>query len=92
MIAPIEDIREARKLSREYLKGDLIPVFEASEIDITRNNEFEMILYCGKLQRVEEQYKFDSAEVDSKKNNLCIIKLSEINEEFATSGILEHDN
>jgi hypothetical protein len=83
MIASIEDIKKAKESVEECFKRDLLPVFQASETDITRDNEFEMILYCGKLQKVEE-YKFSPTE----ENNLCIIRISGCSEKFVTSDLL----
>ena len=86
MVAPFEDIQKARGSVKTCLSDDSIPVFEASEIDVTRNNEFEMILYCGRLQSVKEDCILSTLDIDVK--NLCIVRLLGIHEQFATSDIL----
>ena len=97
MIAPVQDIKEARVSATESLKDGLIPVFEAEGIEVARNTDSEVIVYCENLKQVQDIYKFTNKCNDSEikeelvveKNSLCIIKLPSMNEDFASKDLLE---
>lgn len=94
MIAPTSDVEEARKLVEELHKDQCIPTFEAQGVEVTRDNESEMIVYCKKLVQIEQKYKFSDAVSTSKdsvipinKNSVSVIRLEHCSEEFATSDL-----
>ena len=94
MIAPVEDIQEARRASVASLKEELVPVFEASGIEVTRDDS-EMVLYCENLKQVEDKHKFTNNNLTDdngayiQQNSVSVIKLQGISEEFATNNLLE---
>lgn len=93
MIAPAKDVLEARVIVTEHSKGDLIPVFEAIEEEVTHSNESEMIVYCEGLKRTDDKYKFSKNFAGPDKHIqekcVCVIKISSINEEFLSSDLIQ---
>lgn len=87
MIAMIQDVEAAKVFAKETIEEDLIPVFQADEVDVTQNNESEMIVYCKKLQKSVVKYRVSPDFLNKK--DICIVKLKDINEEFATCDLLQ---
>lgn len=92
MIAPIQDIDEAKTAAQAMLKDKLIPVFEVHDIEVTRNNDVEMVLYCESLKRTEDKHKFGSNDQESciQENSLAVIKIKGTEEMFASQDLVEH--
>ena len=90
MIAPMEDIHEAQQFAKKCFKDDLIPVFQASEVEVTRNNDSEMIVYCESLKRIEDTTnRADLKDLGIQESSVCIVKLSSTDEEFASTDLVE---
>lgn len=88
MIAPVQDIQEAKIAATACLKEGIIPVFEASGIEATRNDS-EMVLYCENLKQLEDKYKFTNDNLAEEglhiqQNSVSVIKLQSMKEEFAS--------
>lgn len=84
MIAPTKDVQEAGIFAKECFEDHLIPVFEASSVEMTFNNDSKMIAYCEHLQKTPDKCK-----VEKEERGLCIIKLSGVHEEFACTDLVE---
>ena len=92
MIAPVKDIEEAREAAQVMLKDNLIPVFEVHDVEVTRNNDVEMVVYCESLKRAEDRHEFGSNDQESciKENSLAVIKIKGTEEMFASQDLVEH--
>ena len=94
MIASVSDVLKARTVAKDTLQNLCIPIFEAQGVEVTRNNESEMIIYCENLIPLKNDYKFgekfeDTQEIYIHKNNASVIKIQNFSEEFATTGLLD---
>lgn len=89
MIVPTEDVREAGVFAKECFEEDLIPVFEASSVEVTLSNNSKVIAYCEHLKKTPDKCKIGTKE----EKGLCIIKLSDssdcVHEEFACTNLVE---
>lgn len=98
MIAPGVDVLEAASFATECFDKGLIPVFEACGIEVTRSNESEMIAYCENLKQMTVHRRFSKSSDNQKNetlciqnNSSCIIKLQNLNEEFASTNIMDKE-
>lgn len=92
MLVSASDVQKAKAVAKTVLKNQCIPTFEAQGVEVTRNNESEMIIYCESLVEVKEDHKFsvkascDSEDIQGlyiQKNYASVVKLQNFTEEFA---------
>ena len=96
MIAPQSDTTDAAAAVQNCFEQKRIPVFEASGIDVTHNNQVKVIAYCDKFKLVEKEYVFsnvlndteNSIETILQQNNVCIVMLEHMDMIFATTDLL----
>ena len=97
IIVPGADIQTAKAAAMECFTNEIIPIFKASGLEISRNDETAVIAYCEGLKTTEEKYNFtNTINVEDKKeenivqqNSLCIIKLENFDDIFATTDLVE---
>lgn len=96
LIVPETDVKKAITSSKEFYSNGNIPVFDALDLEITKNGKSGMIAYCKTLKCAENHYKFtntlkeqDETQTIMKTNSLCIIRLENPDETFATTDLGE---
>lgn len=87
MIVPLNDIQQAGTAIKNTLEDGMIPVFDACGIEITQTVDSEMIVYCANLKKAKQNYKFTT--LCDISQDTCIIKLLSLNEEFASTDLVD---
>ena len=93
------DFEVAVTSSKEKQAKHILPMFEALAIEVAKETDMELIVYCDHLVPSREEFAMlqgDPVEEDSErlkqliqKKNLSVIRLVNILEIFATSDFLE---
>ena len=91
MVAPVQDIQDAKIAAKSSIKEGMIPVFEAAGIEVTRDNNSEMVLYCESLKATKDKFKFganEATDIQMQHNSACVIKVENTSQEFGTEDLL----
>ena len=93
LVIPEDDVEKAKTFAVKCFKKALIPVFEAEGTEVAQSTNVGLA-YCDCLKPVPTDYVFSSTcsteKVDGTlvpDNSLCIIKLKDSEEYFATSDL-----
>ena len=102
MIISEEDRASAKQATLDKQSNGLIPLLEAKGVDVTKDDEHELIVYAMSLTMASEEYPYlvreqeeqeggeeQKGEVMLQENNVAVIKVEDIDELFATGDLLE---
>lgn len=95
LVVPGDDVQEAEEFAMKCFQKDLIPVFEAEGTEVAQSTHVSLA-YCDCLKPVPTDYVFSGTSCGNEDNvketvvpdnSLCIIKLKDSEEYFATSDL-----
>ena len=102
MIMSEEDRASAKQATLGKQNNGLIPLLEAKGVDVTKDDDHELIVYAMSLIMASEEYPYlvreqeeeeggeeQEGEVMLQDNNVAVIKVEDIDELFATGDLLE---
>lgn len=102
MIMSEEDRASAKQATLDKQNNGLIPLLEAKGVDVTKDDDHELIVYAMSLIMASEEYPYlvreqeeeeggeeQEGEVMLQDNNVAVIKVEDIDELFATGDLLE---
>ena len=103
MIISEEHRASAMQATLDKQNNNLIPLLEAKGVDVTKDDEHELIVYAMSLTMASEEYPYlvreqeeeeggeeeEEGEVMLQDNNFAVIKVDHIDELFATGDLLE---
>ncbi len=89
------NIQKAIVASSEKLKDCLIPVFKLAEVEISRDNGEELIIYARQLSLLDEDYpiycgeKGEDADAEQQNVSGVLLKIENRDETFITMDLME---
>ena len=102
MIISEKDRASAKQAALVKQSNRLIPLLEAKGVDVTKDDDHELIVYAMSLTMASEEYPYlvreqeeeeggeeQKGEVMLQDNNVAVIKVEDIEELFATGDLLE---
>ena len=96
MIVSASDVQKAKEAVKDSHKEQCFPIFKAQGIEVTRNNESEVILYCQSLLHMKNDHKFGGncndlkdTQVQICNDSVGILKIENFLEEFATTDLFD---
>lgn len=92
IITDESNIQKAIVVSSEKLKDCLIPVFKLAEVEISRDDDEELIIYAQQLSLLDEDYARDKEEdADTEQQHISgvLLKIENRHETFITMDLME---
>ena len=93
MLLPDKVSQSAITSAKEHQQQSLIPFFEATDVEITKADEIELIVYANELTLAKEEHLFSDERLQEKaaadevalnENSWCVIKIENVVDLFAT--------
>lgn len=97
IIVDESNVQDAIAASSEKSKKNLIPVFQLTGLEVSKDDDDELIVYAQQLTALAEDYsKFDDSEQkeadgEGEKNDGALLRIENMDETFITTDFTEKD-